>query len=121
MWDDGHEGHFDITWLHQRQFADECREERRKWLPLDHKQWGHQDMQDKVPTDTFDHVSIMYTFLYATQFFCLQNKEIESLIILERSISVIYLLISCIFYFNYEDFSHMIVSQMISRHAFKLM
>ena len=55
-WNDGHVSTYTYDWLYKRRFTEEAREERQKWMPLAPKLWGRKQMQDNVPTDSFENV-----------------------------------------------------------------
>ena len=57
-WSDEHEGTFPATWLHDRAFTTKIRDQRNTWYDVPLVRWGSADMQGKIPTQSYDKVSV---------------------------------------------------------------
>ena len=56
LWSDNHQAVYPFSWLEGRAFNEHTRQQRFKWMPRPHVYWGGE-MQDRIPSDTFDNVS----------------------------------------------------------------
>ena len=56
QWSDGHSGSVPAEWLKERAFSESSRSPRESLHRVPVKFWAAKDMQDNIPTETFDKV-----------------------------------------------------------------